>query len=328
MEHATMVDLDSLVEARSRLGASHRGKDVLRSLGSAQDLPTAEDIPTHGYTHGGTFHADDVFSTALLRILKPGFTGERVMAVPDDADGIVYDIGRGRFDHHQPDSPVRANGVPYASFGLLWREYGHLVLPDARDRQEFDKAYVQPIDTVDNRGGFYPLSQMVSDFNTRDTANAKAQDEAFGRAVGVAGTILGNRFETILEQRRDFEKTRSMMAACDGEVLVMDEWAHWQAAAVGSTYKFAVYESPRGGYNAQGVPDAPGSPTTVLPFPEGWRGLTGRALEDASGIPGLTFCHASGFLAAADSKEAALRAAYDVIGMGREASLENGIEMG
>ena len=28
-------------------------------------------IPAKGFTHGGKFHADDVFSTALLQILRP-----------------------------------------------------------------------------------------------------------------------------------------------------------------------------------------------------------------------------------------------------------------
>ena len=27
-------------------------------------------VPKNGFTHGGKFHADDVFSTALLRILR------------------------------------------------------------------------------------------------------------------------------------------------------------------------------------------------------------------------------------------------------------------
>ena len=31
-------------------------------------------VPQKGFTHGGKFHADDVFSTALLKILNPEFT--------------------------------------------------------------------------------------------------------------------------------------------------------------------------------------------------------------------------------------------------------------
>ncbi len=74
------------------------------------------------FTHSGKFHADDVFSSALLLYLNPEITILRGNRVPDDFDGIVFDIGRGKYDHHQKDSRIRENGVPYAAFGLLWEE--------------------------------------------------------------------------------------------------------------------------------------------------------------------------------------------------------------
>ena len=78
-------------------------------------------IPAKGFTHGGKFHADDVFSTALLQIVRPDIQVTRGFVVPDDFDGIVYDVGGGMFDHHQEPRETRPNGVPYAAFGLLWR---------------------------------------------------------------------------------------------------------------------------------------------------------------------------------------------------------------
>ena len=91
-------------------------------------LRNKPELPERGFTHGSSFHADDVFSTALLQILKPGIQIQRGLQVPQDFDGIVYDIGRGRFDHHQEDKEIRKNGTPYAAFGLLWREYGEYIL--------------------------------------------------------------------------------------------------------------------------------------------------------------------------------------------------------
>ena len=81
-------------------------------------------IPAKGFTHGGKFHADDVFSTALLQILRPDIQVTRGFVVPDDFDGIVYDVGGGMFDHHSEPRECRPNGVPYAAFGLLWRLLG------------------------------------------------------------------------------------------------------------------------------------------------------------------------------------------------------------
>ena len=59
------------------------------------------------FTHGGKFHADDVFSSALLLYLNPQITITRGNRVPEEYDGIVFDIGRGRYDHHQRDSRVK-----------------------------------------------------------------------------------------------------------------------------------------------------------------------------------------------------------------------------
>lgn len=105
-----------------------------------------------GYTHGGRFHADDVFSTALLHMLNPKIKVHRVMDVPKNTKGIIYDIGRGEFDHHQEDALVRENGVPYAAFGLLWRKFGPVFFVSkcteeqiSEAVQRFDESFVQPL---------------------------------------------------------------------------------------------------------------------------------------------------------------------------------------
>ena len=85
---------------------------------------TSMKIPANGFTHAGKFHADDVFATALLQILRPDIKITRGFVVPDDFDGIVYDVGFGMFDHHQEPRECRPNGVPYAALGLLWRVLG------------------------------------------------------------------------------------------------------------------------------------------------------------------------------------------------------------
>ena len=64
------------------------------------------------FTHGGKFHADDIFSSALLLYLNPEIQITRGNQVPEEYDGIVFDIGRGAYDHHQKDSRIRENSVP------------------------------------------------------------------------------------------------------------------------------------------------------------------------------------------------------------------------
>ena len=55
------------------------------------------------FTHGGKFHADDIFSSALLLYLNPEIQITRGNQVPEEYDGIVFDIGRGAYDHHQKE---------------------------------------------------------------------------------------------------------------------------------------------------------------------------------------------------------------------------------
>lgn len=116
------------------------------------------------FTHSGKFHADDVFSSALLLYLNPQITITRGNRVPEEYDGIVFDIGRGRYDHHQRDSRVRENGVPYAAFGLLWEELGSGILGGTL-AQRFDEEFVQPLDNNDNTGEKNELATLIGNFN-------------------------------------------------------------------------------------------------------------------------------------------------------------------
>ena len=145
------------------------------------------------FTHGGKFHADDVFSAALLFYINPEITILRGNRVPDDFDGIVFDIGRGAYDHHQRDSRVRENGVPYAAFGLLWEAVGAEILGEEL-AEEFDEAFVQPLDHNDNTGEKNELANLIGNFNPTWDAQG-GNDEAFFQAVSVAGMILENKFE-------------------------------------------------------------------------------------------------------------------------------------
>ena len=145
------------------------------------------------FTHGGKFHADDVFSSALLLYFNPKITITRGNKIPEDFKGIVFDIGRGKYDHHQRDSRVRENGVPYAAFGLLWEELGAEILGEEL-AVKFDESFVQPLDRNDNTGEKNELATLIGNFNPSwDVENG--ENEAFSRAVQTAGMILVNMFE-------------------------------------------------------------------------------------------------------------------------------------
>ena len=179
------------------------------------------------FTHGGKFHADDVFSAALLLYLNPEIQITRGNKVPEDYDGIVFDIGRGEYDHHQIDSRIRDNGVPYAAFGLLWEQLGAGILGEEL-AQEFDEAFVQPLDNNDNTGEKNELATLIGNFNPTWDASISG-DEAFFRAVGVAGMILENKFERYLGNERANRRIEEVITAQDKStddtrILVLPEF--------------------------------------------------------------------------------------------------------
>ena len=128
-----------------------------------------------GLTHSGTFHADDVFSAAFLKLIVPDITIHRVSEVPEDFHGIVFDIGMGEFDHHMSDNEKRKNGIPYASFGKLWRAfaselYGEYVM------QKIDKSFIEGLDLSDNTGKYDSLCSAIAVLNPIDR-DASGDDE-------------------------------------------------------------------------------------------------------------------------------------------------------
>lgn len=83
-------------------------------------------------THNGIFHADDVVAYSVLDHLFPDalLTRTRDLSILGDCD-LVFDVGGQynprihRYDHHQKEGAgTRMNGVPFASAGLIWNDFG------------------------------------------------------------------------------------------------------------------------------------------------------------------------------------------------------------
>ena len=265
-------------------------------------------IPARAFTHGGIFHADDVFAAALLLMLNPGIEIERGFSVPDGFEGVVFDIGGGEFDHHFEGRRVRDNGVPYAAFGLVWDSFGERLLSHPDDRRAFDERFVQPIDLSDNTGAPCEFSETVASFNPSWDSD-DAPDDRFAAAVQWAKQALEGRIGALASQRNALEIVRERMEACDGRVLTLDRYLPWQPAVVGSGYSYVVFPSLRGGFNVQVVPTGLHGEELVKPFPEEWRGKDAGELRLITGISDISFCHLTGFLCAAESLEGALAAA-------------------
>lgn len=274
------------------------------------------------FTHSGKFHADDVFSSALLLYLNPQITITRGNRVPEEYDGIVFDIGRGRYDHHQRDSRVRENGVPYAAFGLLWEELGGEILGETL-AQRFDEEFVQPLDNNDNTGEKNELASLIGNFNPvwdeTEAADGVTEEErdrglsvGFLRAVQVAGMVLENKFARYRADARADEKINQVLAmqetqGGDARILVLPEFVPCQKRLKETDTAFVIFPSNRGGYCIQ-PQKKPDSMNYKCSFPKQWLGLENEELQKATGLASAGFCHKGGFLMTVGDDADAIRA--------------------
>ena len=247
------------------------------------------------FTHGGKFHADDVFSSALLLYINPEIVISRGNKVPEDFDGIVFDIGRGRYDHHQKDSRVRENGVPYAAFGLLWEVLGKEILGEEL-AEKMDESCIQPLDINDNTGEKNELATLIGNFNPPWDAKG-GSDEAFFQAVSVAGMILENKFERYRGNARADQRVEQVLEEHNPKdrILVLPEFIPCQKALAETEIAFVIFPSNRGGYCIQ-PQKREYSMNYKCSFPSQWLGLEGEELVKETGLSSAVFCHKGGFL--------------------------------
>ena len=286
----------------------------------------------HGSTHSSTFHADEVFTTAFMRRLNPDFTYERNLEIPEDPSVLVYDKGRGKYDHHQADNEIRENGIPYASFGKVYRDFSKYLIIDDRlmtkdERDVIEQRLVQKIDAVDNGIGRNDYSAMVGLLNpiNRDGKPEEKENEMFERAVAFASDVLDRFMEKSVEIGRQFGVFKENLAnkanVRDG-VLVLSEYLNIAEPNVRDILlengiDLVAYPSNRGGYNVQqvSVPLEEGGSVGKLPFPKEWLGKDGDELPEH-----ITFCHAGNWLLSIDAtnRREALDMACKIADISRE----------
>lgn len=255
-----------------------------------------------GITHAGAMHADEVFCTAFLSLAfnndKCKFVWKRVSQVPFGYDDetpnvIIYDIGGGKFDHHQENAAKRPDGTKYASFGLIFKQYGRKLLGDGFEL--FDKKFVQPIDLTDNYGQERypnPLSSYIASLNPLWDNDKETSDAQFEKAVEICKEILKREFQTIQSKKNCDEYVRSLIAKnIDAEILVMSKFVYWQNIVVKeSKIKFVIFPSPRGGWNLSTVPmNLNQGRTQRIPLPENWFNKTQSSEKIKEEYPGIIF---------------------------------------
>ena len=252
-------------------------------------------------THAGKFHADDVFASAFLRILNPKIKIVRSNTVPDDFDGLVFDIGMGKFDHHMHDNEIRCDGIPYASFGKLWREFAPLVYGNYI-YECIDKRFIENLDLSDNTGSYNALAQAIDAFNPKDVNH---NDNEFFETVEFAKKILEKMILKYQRCEQDLDKVKKCYEeSVDKRIVVLDESLYYKDYLPNTDAIYVIYPSNRGGFAAQGVTKTPYTNELKKDFPEKWV---------SSLPPYLRFCHTSRFLIAANSFEEIMHAVREAL---------------
>lgn len=274
-------------------------------------------------THNGTFHADDIFATAALSLLLDGnmkvvrTRDEKMFAKGDfvyDVGGI-YDEANNRFDHHQEGGAgKRANGVPYAAFGLVWKTYGKTICGGSIEVADaIENKLVVPIDSDDNGmclfklttdSPIYLIQTMLYTF--RPTwKEVQDYDTPFFKCVDLAKEILKRE----IVRARDYFSAQSIVVsmyekASDKRAIYMDGQYPWKDTIDGYTEPLYVISPKDGKWRGECVRKEKYSYDNRKSFPEAWAGKRDGALEEVTGVKGASFCHNGRFLVVANSKEA------------------------
>lgn len=281
-----------------------------------------------GSTHSTQFHSDEVFTTALFLTLNPNFTYERNLDIPDEPNIIVYDKGMGKYDHHQIDNEVRENGIPYASFGKVWRDFSKYLTIDDRlmtktERDIVERKLVQRIDATDNGKGHDDYSNFITLLNpiNRGTKTiVENENDMFAQAVFFAKTVLNRYLENSVEIGKHHEILANVLKTADNGILCVPEYIAIKEPTIHkilleNEIDIVVYPSQRGGFNIQQVPIEEGSFVGRMPFPQEWLGKRGDDLPEH-----ITFCHSGNWLLAIDSEtpKEAKKIAHQIANICRE----------
>ena len=290
-------------------------------------------------THSGKFHMDDIFSAATLVLFfesrgiqydiirtrneKKIEKYKKLMKSQKDKV-IMFDIGGeyneelNLFDHHQKDAPVRTNGIPYSSFGLVWKKYGEKVSSSKDIAEVIDKKICLTVDADDNG---VDVSENLFDFRSYDLRSFKDSflpiskkkkdfDKAFVQLVGIFKDILKREIDLTYKKIADEHKfNKAYYEHSDKRYVYIEDLNVSIPADLATKYPellFVISKGYEGGFviNTVKIDDAKPFERKKY-FPAEWGGKRGKDLEKASGIKGTMFCHKGLSLAIAKTLEGA-----------------------
>ena len=281
-------------------------------------------------THSGSFHADEVFAVATLKLMlgkdfdieivrsrnkEDGDAGDYVVDV-----GGVYDPAHQRFDHHQEGGAgARENILQYSSFGLVWKHYGEIVSGSRDVAKRIDERLVQGVDAIDNGQSIStPLILGVRHFTIGDYFtllrpgwHESEHDyyKAFLEGVEFALHLLDR---LIIQTRGEVESEENVRVQIrkspDLRFAIIDHNEPYEKVAIEfPELLYLIYQDDESSWRLKAVRKSLDSFESRKPLPAGWGGKVNEDLTKITGVPDAIFCHRKLFTCGAKTKEGVMK---------------------
>lgn len=205
-----------------------------------------------GFTHGGVMHADEVFATALLRLIDKDFKiirqRHREDEIPTSQNILIFDIGLGIFDHHQKDAKLRPSGKKYSSVGLILKEFWQDMGLTEEEYLHLDKTIIERIDLSDNYGDLCDYATMIDYFNLswvvlKDKTENEIIDlenEYFEKAVEFANEIIFSELNSFKNKFKGNSISKIEKLYCEGFMNLCNEKYNGQIKFLDTSKQFGL----------------------------------------------------------------------------------------
>lgn len=281
-------------------------------------------------THNGSFHADDVLAVATLKLR---FGKLRIVRTRDEEKfksaeflvdvGSIYSPENKRFDHHQVGGAgERYNGIPYASFGLVWKEYGKDICGgDVNVAKIIDERLVSYIDSMDNGFGElkevangvipYTIGMAIVAFNKTWRGNDDNYNN-FIKAVVFAESFLQREISLVKDESSGMKLVkRAYEESTDKRLIILEAKYPWEFVLKDFSEPVFVITPNKDNntWEVNAVRDNPLSFKNRKDFPIEWAGKRNKELSSVTGVEDAIFAHNGRFFVVCKSKEGAIKLA-------------------